>query len=345
MASGRLGVAVRDGDARLLECNARFAEIFDTTPEALVGTHPADIMEVDSASASASLAAERWAAASPDFDLERWITTRDGRRILIRLTVCPVLDPDGAPLHLVVLVDDITEQYRLEQQRAQAEHADSIGRLAGAVAHELNNKLAVIIGYGERIAAQLGAGHPLQRELTEVRAAAALSAGLTQDLLAFGRRQALEREPIVMSGVLAGLQRVLAPALGAQFELRIDDRSEGAVVMGDRAQLRQVLFGIALNARDAMPHGGRLAIEMSTVGADDGGQRVRIVVSDTGIGMTEEVRSRVFEPFFTTKQFGQGAGLGLAKALGVVEQSGGTISVASRAGEGTTVVVELPAAP
>jgi PAS domain S-box-containing protein len=347
----RIGVVIRDVDARLLECNRRFAEIFGFTPGELVGTYPADIMTPDEAELAMVTYPEAWDRPQSGVDVDRSVTLRDGRTVHIRVSVFAVSDPDSRPLYQVILVDDLTARRRMEDELAHTRRIESIGRLAGGVAHELNNKLAVILGFNELVANELGADHPLQDSLREVRAAAEHSAALTHDLLSFGRQQMLERRPLKVSEISASLVRILRPALGEHIHLVVADESAGALVLGDRAQIEQVLVNLSLNGRDAMPDGGRLTIRTTVADAPavpdgDGGsddrRRVAIAISDTGVGMSEEVRDRIFEPFFTTKEFGQGAGLGLATALGIVVQSGGTIDVDSAPGRGTTVVVSFP---
>ncbi|MGH2875098.1 MAG: hybrid sensor histidine kinase/response regulator, partial [Solirubrobacteraceae bacterium] len=341
----RIGVLIRDVDGRLLECNQRYAEIMGSTPDALVGTYPTDIMSAEQAALAMSTYPEAWERPRAGVDVERTLTLRDGREIRIRATVFAVTDPDGRPRYQVLLVDDLTERRRLEEELAHTRRIESIGRLAGGVAHELNNKLAVILGFNDLIAQDLDPSHPVQESLREVRVAAEHSAALTHDLLSFGRQQLLDRRPLSVSEICSALVRILRPAVGQQIDLAVEDESAGALVLGDRAQIEQVLVNLALNARDAMPDGGRLTIRTtvaSPADGDGGPRRVLISVIDTGVGMDDEVRDRIFEPFFTTKEFGQGAGLGLATALGIVVQSGGTINVDSSPGQGTTVVVELP---
>ncbi|MGH2856570.1 MAG: hybrid sensor histidine kinase/response regulator [Solirubrobacteraceae bacterium] len=342
----RIGVVIRDPDGQLLECNQRYAEIMGSTPGELAGTYPADIMSTEQAALAMATYPEAWERPRAGVDVERTLTLRDGREIRIRVTVFAVTDPDGRPRYQVLLVDDLTERRRMEEELAHTRRIESIGRLAGGVAHELNNKLAVILGFNDLIAQDLGPAHPVQESLREVRAAAEHSAALTHDLLSFGRQQLLDRRPLNVSEICASLVRILRPAVGQQIDLAVEDESGDALVLGDRAQIEQVLVNLALNARDAMPDGGRLTIRTSVTpsagGAEAGPRRVLISVTDTGVGMDEEVRDRIFEPFFTTKEFGQGAGLGLATALGIVVQSGGTINVDSRPGHGTTVAVDLP---
>ncbi len=204
----------------------------------------------------------------------------------------------------------------------------------------------MILGFNNLASPELGEQHPLQHELGEVRIAAEYSAALTKDLLAFAGHQMLERQPIPAGQIAHDVRRLLGPALGTGIELVIEDSSDEAIVLGDLAQLKRALLYLALNARDAMPDGGRLAIR--TAITEPPGQTgptpptVSISISDTGTGISDEVRQRMFEPFFTTKDVGEGTGLGLAAVLGIVEQTGGTITVESELGHGSTFVVTLP---
>jgi signal transduction histidine kinase/CheY-like chemotaxis protein len=283
---------------------------------------------------------------------------KDGEVIAISSRQAVRRDADGHPTAIIELNSDITErrnaELRVAELNAQLASAnqeleswtDALERLAGGVAHELNNKLTVIIGFNDGVSKKLDRDDPLQRQLTEVRTAAQHSAALTRDLLAFARRQMLAPQPVTASQITDGLRRILRPALGEETELVITDRSDGALVLADRAQLQHAILYLALNGCDSMPDGGQLRIETSVAdrpAADQtGSPTVRISVSDTGTGMPADVRDRIFEPFFTTKEIGAGTGLGLPAALGIVEQTGGTITVDSEPGRGSTFIVELP---
>ncbi len=338
-----LGVVVRDSELRVLECNAHYAEVMGSTPQELVGTRLSDLLAPDDAALFTAEYAARAAGEAPQTDIETTVTLRDGRRLDMRLGIIPVQRGDGGARYQVGLMQDVTEQRRLERELAQARRLDSIGRLAGGIAHELNNKLAVIMGFTDRVSNRLVNGDRSKTELAEVHRAAEQATELVMDLLAFGRRRSLDRENLVLTETVARLRRVLALALGSDVELVIEDHSGRAEVNADRAQLEQVLVSLALNACDAMPTGGRLTIR-TTKRRRDGEPYVCVAVTDTGVGMSEEVRARAFEPFFTTKEFGEAAGLGLSSALGFIEQSGGTIKIESAPGAGTTVSIELPEA-
>ncbi|MGA2012294.1 MAG: PAS domain S-box protein, partial [Solirubrobacteraceae bacterium] len=283
---------------------------------------------------------------------------KDGEVIAISSRQAVRRDAEGRATAIIELNSDITErrdaELRVADLNAQLAAAnqeleswtDALGRLAGGIAHELNNKLTVIIGFNDGVSRKLDRDDPLQRPLTEVRTAAEHSAALTRDLLAFARRQMLAPEPVTASQIADGLRRLLRPALGEQIELVITDRSDAALVLADRGQLQHAILYVALNGCDAMPAGGQLTIETSVAdrpaAGDIASPTVRISVSDTGTGIPADVRDRIFDPFFTTKEIGAGTGLGLPAARGIIEQTGGTITVESELGRGSTFIVELP---
>ncbi len=333
-----IGITVRDADARLLECNRAYARLLGHTPAELVGTDLSAVTAPEHLAATLADYQALWHSDGP-MDTEYTLRSSDGRPVQIRAAGSTVRDAGGSPIYRVSLVEDVTERNRLQAELAQVQRAEAVGRLAAGVAHDFNNMLAAILGFTEVVSQQLAPADVLQEDLGEIRRAAEHSRELTRELLAFGRQQVLERSLVAVAGVVDGLGRMLRRTLPASIELIIEDRSNGAHVLVDRAQLEQVIVNLALNARDAMPRGGRLSLR---TGAGSGA--VTISVTDTGEGMTDEVREHIFEPFFTTKQFGKGTGLGLATVFGIVEQSGGTISIDSVPGAGSTFVVTLPRA-
>jgi PAS domain S-box-containing protein len=281
------------------------------------------------------------------------VRRRDGSVFWGMFSATPA-SPDpatGRPTGAVVTFLDITERRRLEEELRQAHKLEAIGRLAGGVAHDFNNLLTVINGYADLLADGLPAGGPDRGYAEEVRKAGARAAALTRQLLAFGRKQVVQPRVLDLNAVLAGMRGMLGRLLGADVALRTEPAPRLPPVRADPAQLEQVILNLAVNARDAMPEGGRLTIRTAAVRFGDGaeppggiapGSYVLLEVADTGAGMTEEVRSRVFEPFFTTKELGKGTGLGLATVYGIVKQSGGHIDVDSAPGRGTTFRVWLP---
>jgi signal transduction histidine kinase/CheY-like chemotaxis protein len=240
---------------------------------------------------------------------------------------------------------------RSEEQLRQAQKMDAVGQLAGGIAHDFNNLLLAINGYSELALTRLGGDESRAREaIEEVRGAGDRAASLTRQLLAFSRRQVLQPRDVDLNEVIADMSRMLERLLGEHLELELALDPHAGLVVADPSQVEQVLMNLTLNARDAMPDGGRLRIETGRIeNADvDGdlppGSWATLAVADTGDGMDEETLRRVFEPFFTTKEPGKGTGLGLSTVYGIVEQSGGRIAVESAPGRGTTVRIALPAA-
>ena len=250
--------------------------------------------------------------------------------------------------------DYLADRQRSEERVRQAQKMDAVGKLAGGVAHEVNNMMTAVIGFADYALKQLPADHPVRPDIEEVIKAGTRAAAVTQQLLAFSRRQPHQPSLLSLQEVIPELSKLLERLLGAEHELRLEVPRDLPPVLADRNQLEQVLVNLALNARDAMEPGGRLVIAGSIVEIDDGtppssvveirtGRYVRIRVTDTGQGMSPEAREHAFEPFYTTKPLGQGTGLGLSTVYGIIKQSGGYVWIDSRLGEGTTITVDLPA--
>ena len=272
----------------------------------------------------------------------RWV---HGRGELIR-------NAKGELVTLAGTTQDITERKRLEEQLLQAQKMESVGRLAGGVAHDFNNLLTVINGYCDLMLEGMETSDPLKEQLDEVRGAGQRAAAVTQQLLAFSRRQVMRPQVLDLNGFLRETDRLLQRLIGEDVRLvTVLDAALGKV-KADPGQINQVILNLAVNARDAMPGGGRLTIETANVDIDAesvaaqvgsrAGRYVRLSVSDTGAGMDAETRRHLFEPFFTTKPAGQGTGLGLSSVYGIVQQSDGWISVYSEPGQGTQFHVYLP---
>ena len=260
-----------------------------------------------------------------------------------------------APGRLACVVTDLTERRqaemqkaRLEEQLRQSQKIESIGRLAGGVAHDFNNLLTVINGYSEMALGDLDPMDPLHATLREIKDAGERAAGLTRQLLAFSRKQVLHPVLLAVDDVFLEMQKMLVRVIGEDIELEMSLDARAGTVRADPGQLQQVLMNLAVNARDAMPEGGKLTVRTGIAsaapvsGGDSRGPWVLISVCDTGIGMDGTTRSRLFEPFFTTKETGKGTGLGLSMVHGIIAQSEGLIEVDSEPGRGTTFRIYLP---
>jgi signal transduction histidine kinase/CheY-like chemotaxis protein len=283
------------------------------------------------------------------YDLEKRFLHADGTVRWGRLTCTAVRGPDGDFSHAVALVEDITERKALEEQLLHAQKLDAVGRLAGGVAHDFNNLLTALGGHAEFLVAGLDPDDPRRREAEEIRRIGERAANLTRHLLAFSRRQMLQPRVLDLAEVVAELEKMLTRLIGEHIELRSVTAPDLWPVEADPGQLEQVVVNLIVNARDAMPTGGQLTIELANAEVADGadgalpGRYVRVVVADTGLGLDPGVREHLFEPFFTTKELGKGTGLGLATSYGIVEQSGGFIRVESEPNRGTRFEVYLPA--
>jgi two-component system, cell cycle sensor histidine kinase and response regulator CckA len=264
----------------------------------------------------------------------------DGKTIIGEITVSPQHD-DGQTVAVFGVARDVTERKQLQNELHHRQQMEAVGRLAGGIAHDFNNILTAITGYSELTLFKLDNDDPLRRNLEEIYRASGRAAALTHQLLAFSRKQVLQPRVIDLNTVVAGIQKMLGRLIGENIELHTLLCANPGWVKADPTQLEQVLINLVVNARDAMPTGGRLTIETSNA-VTLTGHSIVLTVSDTGMGMSEEVKQHIFEPFFTTKPQGQGTGLGLATCFGIVQQSGGRITVESSPGRGAKFQVHLP---
>ncbi len=264
----------------------------------------------------------------------------------------PVRNPEGAVIAAIMTLTDLTERMELEEQLRQAQKMEAMGRLAGSVAHDFNNLLTIIGGYGQMVLDSLDTANPLRRDLEAIMEGANRATLLTRQLLSFSRRQVLQPQVFDLNRHLSRMKRMLHRVMGEDVELGTTLGAKTSRILADAAQLDQVLLNIILNARDAMPTGGRFGIRTSDVELGEGsepkslkpGRYVLLSLSDTGLGMDAQTQKRAFEPFFTTKGKGKGTGLGLSTAYGIVKQSGGEIVIRSQLGSGTTVDIYFPVA-
>ncbi|MBV8050057.1 MAG: response regulator [Acidobacteriaceae bacterium] len=245
---------------------------------------------------------------------------------------------------------DITEYKHLEEQLRHSQKMEAVGQLAGGVAHDFNNLLMIIRAHGERILNRLAPDKDTYKDAAEIKNAVDRATGLTRQLLAFSRKQVLQPRVLDINGIVKDVGRMLQRLLGENIHVDVIAASALPHIKFDQGQIEQVILNLALNARDAMPHGGQLTIETQAMQITESaepapvapGRYVLLKVTDTGTGMEEETQRHIFEPFFSTKELGKGTGLGLASVYGVVKQSGGSVSFTSRLGHGTTFVVYLP---
>ena len=279
---------------------------------------------------------------------------KDGSSFPVEYTSTPIRDEDGRFAGAVVVFTDITERKRIEARLFQSQKMETVGKLAGGVAHEFNSILTAIIGQSELMLSDLPAGDPLSKNVHEIHQAADRAAALTRQLLAYGRKQILQPEVLDLNRVLGEMTSTLQHLMGREVDVRIIPGLGLKMVRIDPGQMEQVIVNIAMNAAEAMPNGGKLTLETANVTLDENfaravpglrpGEYVMLAITDTGIGMTETVKARIFEPFFSTKGVGQGTGLGLATCYGIVKQSEGHLNVYSEVARGATFKIYLPQA-
>lgn len=331
-------------DGRMLYVSPAYEAIWGANAEALYSSQERWLEFVHPDDRDA-VAAARSLEAGGSYDQEYRIVRADGEVRWIRDRAFPVTGRNGRAMRVAGVAEDITERRLLEEQVRQTQKMESVGELAGGVAHDFNNWLTVIQSYSDLLLEELAPDGEVREYVQEIQAASERAASLTRQLLAFSRREIIERRVVEVNAVVLDTEKMLRRLLGEDVEVRTRLAQGLPRVHADPGQLVQVLMNLAVNARDAMPRGGTLTVATSEARPDGGAaaQRwVEIQVSDTGTGIAADVVPRIFEPFFTTKGVGKGTGLGLSVVHGIVQQAGGRISVQSRPGEGTTFTVLLP---
>ena len=289
------------------------------------------------------------------------LESRTGNRIPVEHLTTPMLDRDGQTIGSVIVFRDVSAKrvaaealLETESRLQQSQKMEAIGTLTGGVAHDFNNLLTAILGYTQLARQRASSGKPVESLLEEVEKAGSRAAALTRQLLAFSRRQRLQQRNVSIKEAIADILKLLERIIGADVEIVVNHAPDVMAVFADPAQIEQVIMNLSVNARDAMPDGGKLSIETTNVELDEHycarypdvepGRYVQVRVTDTGTGMDAETQSRIFEPFFTTKGVNKGTGLGLSMAYGIVKQHGGHISVYSEPGQGSAFNVFLPVA-
>lgn len=349
-------IYIKDMQSRFVLANYAMLDLLGlSTTDQLLGKTDTDLFPADMA---AQFAADEQAIVETGQALlnheESIVNPRSGASRWVLSSKVPVRDPQGEIVGLVGVTRDITEHKHLQAQLLQAQKMESIGRLAGGMAHDFNNLLTVIVGYAELALDALPADNLLYDNLQAILNATERATALTRQLLAFARKQVLAPEVIDLNELARNLDKLLRRLIGEDVELIVRESPAPALVKADPHQIEQILLNLAINARDAMPDGGRLSIEIANIKREQVCKErrtpagpaayVMLAVNDTGVGMSPEVQAHMFEPFFTTKDVGKGTGLGLATCYGIVQQHGGQIAVASQVGQGTSVNVYLPRA-
>ena len=345
-------IAVVDVDGKRLYNSPSYERILGYTAAELQSTssfeqiHPEDRHLVEEAAREAR---ERGVGRSVQYRMRH----KDGSWRILESGANVVRGPQGNVEKLVVVNRDVTARRQLEEQFRQAQKMEAVGRLSGGVAHDFNNLLGVIIGYSEFLQEQLPPQNSLRGSVDEILNAGKRAASLTRQLLAFSRQQVLAPKVIDLNTAVSDMEKLLRRLIGEDIELRTSLAHNLGRVKADQGQFEQVIMNLAVNARDAMPQGGKLAISTENFFMDGAfvqrypypvqpGPYICVTVTDTGIGMNAETKARAFEPFFTTKEKGKGTGLGLATVYGVVKQSGGYIDIDSSPGAGTAFKIYLP---
>ena len=346
-------VFMLDPDGNVLTWNVGAERITGYTADEIIGKH-LSIFRPGNEVHSRGLDRELQLAADEGrFEEQGWRIRKDGTRFWAQVVTSAVRDDAGALRGFSKVVRDLTRQRILEEQLRQAQKMEAVGRLTSGVAHDFNNLLTIINGYGQIVLSQLRPNHPAREMIESITAAGERAARLTSQLLAFSRKAIVDPRELDLNEVVAQSTKLIRRLIGEDIIVATDLDPHLGSVRADPSQIEQVLLNLAVNAKDAMPYGGKLTVETRSVYVREAdratfpdlpkGPYVQLAVSDTGIGMNEEVKSHLFEPFFTTKEPGKGTGLGLAVVHGAVKQNGGRVDVYSEIGHGTTFKILLPA--
>jgi PAS domain S-box-containing protein len=343
------GITISTRDGVVLEVNRRMAELLGVPEAQAIGRHVREFAPAGSGDANAALfdsVVAKGSGSVPPIPIAR----PDGSVVQIEFSSTVVAV--GPEEFVLSIGRDVTDRLRLEEQLRQSQKMEAVGRLAGGVAHDFNNALSVILSYGELLLGDLKPGDPMRADIEEIHRAGAWAADLTRQLLLFSRQHVVEPKVLDLNIVLVGVHKILRRILGADVDLVVLPTEQLGRVRADPGSVEQVIMNLVVNARDAMPTGGKLTIETANVVLDDAyakehlgvtaGPHVMLAVTDNGEGMCAATMARIFEPFFTTKEPDKGTGLGLSTVFGIAQQSGGSVWVYSELGTGTTFKVYLP---
>jgi PAS domain S-box-containing protein len=350
--SNIIGISTGDLSGKLIDANDAFLGLLGFSREDLLsGEMRWDALTPPEYRDTDQLAVEQLKSTGSASPWEKQLFRKDGSRVSVLIGVATLTAARGE-LEAVSFVVDISERKELEAQLRMAQKMEAVGQLAGGIAHDFNNLLGVIIGWSEVFEERLGQNDPLRPKAEQIKKAGQRAAALTRQLLAFSRKQVLEPTVLDLNVAVADTLKMLQRLIGEDIELTMIRGPDLGRVKADQGQIEQVIMNLAINARDAMPRGGKLSITIANAEMDDisvrqhpgavPGSYVMLAVSDTGCGMDHETQARIFEPFFTTKELGSGTGLGLSTVYGIMKQSGGYISVYSELGRGTTFKSYLP---
>jgi len=347
-----VGILLVSSDGQIIQCNPAMSEMLGYSEQELVKVSFRDITHPDDLDSSVFLFKEMSDGRKYNYSYEKRYVRKDGSLLSANVSVSEVRDANGLFRFAIAVIDDRTGQKRIEAQLIQAQKMETVGRLAGGIAHDFNNLLAIIIGFSELIESDLTPDSEAVVYVAKIQEAANRAAAVTRQLLAFARRQLSMSKVVSPNDRLLSFTALLQPLLKPDVELTFLPGDMLGNVEIDPSHLEQIVMNLAVNARDAMPQGGKLTIKTESVTFSDGqviegmsvfaGDSVRVSVSDTGIGMPEDVMSQIFEPFFTTKDSSKGSGLGLATVYGLVKQANGFITAHSQVGVGSTFDVYLP---
>jgi PAS domain S-box-containing protein len=346
-----VGIALTNERGVFILTNRAYQEMVGYSGEELRSKTFLDLTYEDDRPANVKQARQLWEGKQRQFQYQKRYRRKDGKLIWVRTTVSVAPGTEMTAPFGVAVVEDITERRLLEEQIHRSQRMEAVGRLAGGVAHDFNNMLGVILGHCLTLEEQLPAGGAHWQSVRQIRSAATRSADLTRQLLAFSRQPMLVPKVLDLNAIIGELTSMLGSLIGEDIELVLRRGGKLGYVKADPGQIEQVVMNLVVNARDAMPHGGRVVVETTNAelnGAPGNGVAatpgayVMLSVSDNGCGIEAESLSHIFEPFYTTKAEGKGTGLGLATVYGIVKQSGGSIAVDSQPGQGTTFKVYLP---